>query len=506
MNLDLDYYIFRFFRRIHIFLLIVIVFTAGGVIKALMTEPVYRAEARLLVEAPQIVGTPETLATASSESEALVIIQQRIMARSNLLDMANRFNLYPHDAEVKEDSIVKGMRDRAEIRLPPRGSDAAILSVSFESDSRDVSVQVVNDMVEQILQENVALRTATTSETRKFFEDEVKRLDLELAKLGGQILDFKNSNKDALPDSLEFRRSQQVALQERIVQLERDLAGFRDRRARLVELYQNTGQTESSTSSLSPEEAQLRTLRQELATAMTTYSPESAQVTVLKGRVAALEKLLTESPESGTRTTGRMTTYQLQLADLDGQISFAEKQMGEIDKSLETIKNSIDATPGIATALDAMQRDYDNLQAQYNEAVGRLAKAATGDRIEGLSKGQRITVIEPATPPLYPISARRAVVALGFAGFGVAAGAALIFLLDLLSSRIMRTADLESGLGIAAFGAVPYIWTHQDIRRWRLMVFGLLAGLMVLVCASVLALHVYYKPFDFLLGVVPGAN
>ena len=506
MNLDLDYYIFRFFRRIHIFLLIVILCTAGGIIKALLTEPVYRAEARLLVEAPQIVGTPETLATAGSEIEALVIIQQRILARSNLLEMADRYNLYPRDGKVNEDSIVTSMRKRAEIDLPSRGSDAAFLSVSFDSDSRDLSVKVVNYMVEQILQENVDLRTATTSETRKFFDDEVKRLDEDLANLGAQILDFKNSNKDALPDSLEFRRSQQVALQERIVQFERDLAGFRDRRARLVELYQNTGQTESSTSSLSPEEVQLRSLRQELATAITTYSPQSAQVTVLKGRVAALEKLLKESSDSGTQSNGRMTTYQLQLADLDGQISFSEKQMAEIEKNLETIKNSIDETPGIATALDAMQRDYDNLQAQYNEAVGRLAKAATGDRIEGLSKGQRITVIEPATPPLYPISARRAVIALGFAGFGVAGGAALIFLLDLLSSRIMRTADLETGLGIAAFGAVPYIWTHHDIRRRRLIIFGGLAGLVVLVFASTLAFHMYYKPLEFLLGLVPGAN
>lgn len=66
---------------------------------------------------------------------------------------------------------------------------------------------------------------------------------------------------------------------------------------------------------------------------------------------------------------------------------------------MEELADTIARTPGNSVTFDAMKRDYDNLQAQYNRAVANQSRAETGDMIEALSKGQRISLVEPGPSP-----------------------------------------------------------------------------------------------------------
>ena len=56
MNAELSYYLSLFLRRIHYFLLFATAGLAVGLTLAFTKEPVYRAQARLIVESSQIPG------------------------------------------------------------------------------------------------------------------------------------------------------------------------------------------------------------------------------------------------------------------------------------------------------------------------------------------------------------------------------------------------------------------------------------------------------------------
>ena len=91
--LDLPFYFALFLRRLPYFLIFVVAGTAIGVALALTLPPSYEAQARLVVESEQ---TPDDLAASTVRTEAseqLEIIQQRILTRDTLLDMANRLNI-----------------------------------------------------------------------------------------------------------------------------------------------------------------------------------------------------------------------------------------------------------------------------------------------------------------------------------------------------------------------------------------------------------------------------
>ena len=92
--MDFKFYFSLFLRRIHWFLLFFVIGSAVGLTLARILPTVYTAQAQLLVQSEEI---PANLAQSTVQTEAteqLQIIQQRILTRNTLIDMANRLEIY----------------------------------------------------------------------------------------------------------------------------------------------------------------------------------------------------------------------------------------------------------------------------------------------------------------------------------------------------------------------------------------------------------------------------
>ncbi len=502
MTLDLKFYLSLFLRRLHYFVLIALAVAAVGLTLAYTLPPVYQAQARLLVESPQI---PDDLAASTVRADApelLRVIQQRILTRDNLLDMSRRFGIHSDRPGMPADEIVADMRNRAQISLPGARDRTGVVTVSFRSPSAQESSEVTNDLVTQILQQNVQLRTATTGQTLAFFEQEVERLNDELARQGALILNFKLENKESLPESLDYRRTRQAAQQERLAQIDRDLASLRDRRTKLEDLYNRTGRVDTGTDPQTPEQAQLQRLKTELSSALVIYSAQNPRVRALQAQVAALESVVNQQLGAGTEGASELSSFDLQVADIDGQISYLAEQKAIIETELDTLAKTIDATPSNAIALGTLERDYENLRVQYNRAVADLGQARIGDQIELTSKGQRISVIEQATAPREPVSPNRPLIAAASVGGGMALGVGFIVLLELLNGSVRRPVDLTRRLGITPFAAIPYIRTARQSRIRRAIIIAAMLVVGLGIPLGLYLLHVYYLPMDMLIELV----
>jgi uncharacterized protein involved in exopolysaccharide biosynthesis len=512
VGLDLKYYLAIFLRHLPYILIIVLLGTAIGGTIAVLSPPVYRAEARLVVEPEQI---PDELAASTVQvdaSEQLEIIRQQILSRDILIEMANRLGIY--EAEQSEaarrmtaDEIVGDLRERIQIvtvgAAQGGGAPATIVNVSFEAPTSQLASVVANEVVTLILQRNVSMRTRTAGQTLDFFSQEVERLDRELVLRGDAIQTFQEANRDALPDSLEFRRNQLVSEQERLLELQRDEAALRDRRGRLVEIYESTGRVDLAEpeAALTQEERDLQTLRNQMSALLGVLSPTNPRIAVLQSQIDALEAQVAASQgQLPSEAEGReMSAFDIQLADLDSQLASIADQRQQIEANIAELQTSIQATPANALKLDELQRDFDNIRSQYDQAVQSRALAQTGEMIETLSRGQRITVIEQAVPPEEPIRPNRPLIAgLGVFG-GLALGLGLMALLELSNRSIRRPVDLSSQLGIAPFGVVPLMRSRYDIR-WRRIRFAVaLLVAVVLIPGSLWIVHTRVIPLDLLM-------
>ncbi len=494
---DFRFYMSLVSRRLPFLSVIVFVCALAAVFVALALPKEFRAGARLVVEPAQIPGDLASSTVQASAVEILELIRQRILARGYLLELSERFGVHSDKPNMTSDDIVEDMRERIHIDIPlfSPGNRAIFVPVSFSAPNGEMSAQVVEALVEKILQENTALRTSVAGQTLAFFEQEVERLNFELGEQGDTILEFKELNRDALPDSLDYRRTRQSSLQERILQQERELSGLRDRRSRLVEIYERTGRPDILGESLTPEQRQLRQLQDQLASALVIYSSENPRIKSLKAQIAALEAANIRLG-LGTEAAPNITAFELQLSDVDGQIEFLEEERTATIAELDTLNDSIDATPTNALRLGTLEREYDNLRLQYAEAASSLAEARTGNQIEAQSRGQRISVVEPATVPTMPSSPnRKLIVAAGLAaGFGLAIG--VFLLLEFFNNTIRRTSDITSQMNIPVIGTVPYMETGMQTAMRRGRIYLMFGAMLLVGFGGLYLIHIYYLPLD----------
>lgn len=497
---ELRYYFSIFLRRLHYFLFVAVSVAAVSVIVAMSLPPAYVAQMRLLLEAPQIPSELAASTVTTPEIEQLEIIEQRLMTRENLLAIARSQEVFEAVEKMSADDVVEAMRARTVIRRAGRRDDTPLMTLSFEARSAAIAAGVLNAYLTRIEERNIEFRTALAGNTLEFFQQEVARLGADLDRQSARILEFKNANADALPEGLDYRMTQQSLQQERLSQVTAEISTLARQRERLVQMFEATGQV-GAAGPLSPVEQQLQDLRRQLDEAMAVYSPENPRVRMLEARIAQIEARLASQPASTQAPADdprRSSLLDIQLAEIDARIELLREQQGEIEARLEGLQEAISKTPANAIALEELNRSYANIEGQYNTAVGRLAQASTGERIEALSRGQRLSVIEPPVAPSRPTKPNRLLIAGGGSAFGIFAGLALVVLLEVLGRPVRRPADLVQRLGIRPLATIPYTRTGPEVFWKRLLKTAVYLGILLGIPAAVYAVHLFYLPLDLL--------
>lgn len=499
MMSDLKFYLRLGWKRLPLILACLIVAVGVGIWLTMTLPKLYTSSARLLVEAPQI---PDELASSTVQvgaAEQLAVIQQRVLTRANLLAVARRHEALAGLGGMTPDEIVEEMQRRttfstsAPDRTDPNG--ATVTTIGFDARTGQIAANVANDYVTSVLEQNIQQRTSTAEDTFAFFQEQVERLSAELDERSAKIIEFQNQNINALPDGQSYRQSQLSDLQERLAQIRREISQIETQRKNLIDLYESTGGV-GLNETASPEQQRLTEAEDELSQARLVYSESNPRVRLLQAEVDRLrERIAANSGEAAGGGTGN-TTLDGQLVQLDTQKSLLEDQIGPIESRMTQLEKAIQETPSNSVTLDSLRRDYENVQLQYNQAQSRLAQAATGERIELSSKGQRISVIEQPTVPSEP-SKPDPVMVLGMSGgLGLAVGLGLVVLLEILNDTLRRPSDLEKALGIRPLGTIPYITTRREIVLRRTARLTMLTIFVVGCSLGLYLVHTRYMPLD----------
>lgn len=516
MKLDLKYYLSIFLRRSPYFILVTALFTSIAISLAVVLPAEYEARAVLLVEAEQI---PDNLAPSTVQvqaSEQLRIIEQRLLSRQVLLDISNRLNLHPADdngVRPSATAIVQDMRGRTTFnRNTPRQARgtptaATILEITFRGKKAAQSAEAANEFVTLVLQQNVELRTEQAGDTLAFFTQEVDRLGRELDAKSVELIDFQNQVGIALPDNLTFLRERLDGLNRLRTEGRQTLLALEAQRQRLIDIFQVSGNVEGAQAARSPLEQELFDQRAALSEALLIYSEQNPRVTLLRARVGQLEQQLALQIESNTQTptpeapqdrqrTERELRFEAEIEDIDRRIETLREEIEGVGEEIPVIEQQIRDAASNGVTYNKLLRDNNNIQGQYNQAVARLSVAATGERIELLAKGQRMSVIEQAVVPERPTKPNRPMIAAAGVGAGVVAGLGLIVLLEFLNGSIRRPIELTNRLGIAPFAVLPYVRTRPEIMFRRLMILGTVGGLVILLPLGLFAVHTFALPLD----------
>lgn len=494
--IDLRFYWSLLIRRLPVMLALMIICTAFGAVSAIRAPATYSTSARLLVEGPQISEGRDGDTTPAAET--LQVIEQQLMTRANLIDVANKLNVFPAGDGLSVDEKVSEMRTNTSIRRTAGRDQATMMTVGFTSPRPAVAAGVVNEFTTLILSANTRDRVGRAEDRLSFYQQEVDRLSADLDQQNAKILDFKRQNATALPENLRYSQDRQSLLQERVSRLESDLATLQAQRVEMVRLFEQTGNIQQSTAPQTPEQQQLAALQSELNSVLGVYAEGSPRVRALRNRIEAAQRVVeAQGGQQGQGETGN-SLLDVNLSQIDSRTAAIQKELTQAGQELEVLRTAIGSTATNSIALGALERDQANIQVRYDAAVANLGQARTAERIESSSRGQRITVIELASVPSQPSGPNRKKIAAMGVGLGLALAGGFFALMELLNNTIRRPAELRTRFQIMPLAVIPYIETRHERRRRQSLGMALILAVLIVIPLGLWGLHTNYMPLDIL--------
>lgn len=511
-TLDLEYLLGVARRRWAHFVLPALVLSAIVAVIAVVLPPVYVSTARILVESPQIPAEFVRSSFTEVADQRIRVIEQRIMTRSNLLDIARKFDLATGElAGHSSSQIVDFMRARIAIEpeqaegRSSRGGVTIGFTVSFEHEDPNVAARIAGELVTLILAADARTRRTRIDDTTEFLEKEAQRLEQELKTMEAQVADFRSANRDAMPDRQPFLIMELGRLRERATQVDDE-----------IRVSEGDHSFDGAGPEADPLLTQLQALNRELLDISAVYSESHPKRKTLVSRMNVLTEKIAERNQSGSGgpagiggtgdqdIAGREASAEPSgpdpvLAERRRELA-AERQA--VNEAIERISQNIARAPEVELGLDALSRRLESSKAKLAEIWSKHAEARIGERLDASQKGERFDLIEQPTVPTEPVRPNRfKILAIGlFFAFGT--GGAAFVVPELLDRSLRSPLQLQSRLNIRPLIVVPYIVTAEERRRtirWRILAFILLC---VCGAATVAAFHYFYMPLDIFMEKV----
>ena len=492
--IDLRFYWSLLMRRLPVMLALLIICSVFGAVWAIRAPSTYSTSARLLVENPRIL---EARDSDQSAEQILQVIEQQLMTRANLIDVANKVNVFGQNSTMSVDERIAFMRSATSIRRSGGRNEATMMQVTFTAEDPRITAAVVNEYTTLILGTNTRNRVGQAENRLAFFQQEVQRLSQDLDAQNARILEFKRENSNALPENLQYRQSRQSLLQERVARLESDLAVLQAQRTEMVRLFEQTGNVPANAAPKTAEEQQLAALRSELNGVLGIYAEDSPRVRALRNRIAAAERAVEAQAVPADANSGN-SLLDMNLSQIDSRVTMLENERTQANQELEDLAASISATAANAIALGALERDHLNIQTRYNSAVASLDQARQVERVETSAQGQRISVIEAASVPSQPSGPNRQKIALAGIALGLGLAGAFFVLMELLNNTIRRPAELQSRFQIIPLAVIPFIEGRRERRQRRAIRLAAILAVVVIIPLGLWVLHTQYMPLDIL--------
>jgi succinoglycan biosynthesis transport protein ExoP len=329
-------------RRGSIVLVAGLVFTLGA-ITALVWPPTYKSSATILIEEQDIPTELIQSTVTSYAAQRIQIINQRVMSRTNLLQIVDKYKLYERERRYKTiEEVLTDMRDdisidmiNADVMDPRTGRPTAAtiaFTVGFSSESPEQALKVANEMTTLYLDENLKSRTEKAAETYDFLSIESNRLSDEISRLEKQLADFKEKNINTLPELRDLNTQILERTQSDISDIDTQVRGLEEQKVylsgqlSLLDPYGGTGEIQSPS-------ARLDALRTQYISLASRYSLDHPDVIRTKNEITALEQ-----------QTGQVTStddMRSQLRILQEKLNIARKTYTEEHPDVKNLARQV---------------------------------------------------------------------------------------------------------------------------------------------------------------------
>jgi uncharacterized protein involved in exopolysaccharide biosynthesis len=559
-QLDFGDYLAAFKRRRGLIVLVAGAIFFLGLVTAFVWPPTYEASATILIEEQEIPSELIQSTVTSYASQRIQVISQRVMSRTNLLEVIEKYDLYERARRLNTiEEVLLDMREdisidmiNAEVMDPRTGRPTAAtiaFTLGFQSDNPTQALKVTNELTSLYLEENLKSRTEKAAETYDFLTIEADRLSEEIDRLEQELAAFKEKNINTLPELRDLntqilnRTESEISevdnqirnLEERSIYLQGQLAllepyggsdilsptarleALRTEYISLASRYSSdhpdvarvkreiralekeTGQTTSTDELL----AQLRVLREQLASAEESYTQEHPDVKSLKRQITNLEAEASRAAATpviglptATPDNPAYVNLNSQLAAAAGEIRSLRNKRAQLVAKISDYESRLMQTPKSEQEYRAIARDLDNASARYQEIRAKQMTAEVAQEMEKERKGEKFTLIDPAILPEEPVSPNRPAIIFLSLVLAMGAGLGSAAVRESLDSAIRGVKGITTIVQVAPLAVIPYLSSAAETSSHKRRRYLILAAIVAVIAIALLLVHNFVSPLD----------
>ncbi len=495
---------------------------------AFFLPSVYRSETTILIEQQEIPTELVRTTVTGFMNERIEGLTKRLLTRENLWKIIEKHNLYSESKNIDNKfKITSRMRESIEVVtqeieatdpiLFRTGTRTIAFSIAFEGDDPNKTKLVTEELASLYIEENRRLRSEHAAEVSKFLELEGERLSEEITSLENKLADFKQNQRDNLPEHMDLNiqlfektegdivvtRGQINELQDTIAALQAELAitkthqdvvdstGNRvlmgDERLSLLtaeylrlsarysaqhpdliklrrEIESLGGEGDSST--VTALINKLTTLKSQLSEAKRKYSANHPEVMNLQRSIAAVEKGLQTASLGSSRGSvssasapdnPRYVSLKTQINAALGNLTTERARLTQLNEKLEQYEQRLFQTPVVERDYKILTRDYENARNKYNEIKDKQLEARLAVELESSSKGERLSIVQPAFLPVSPERPNRKLLVILGVLFAFGAGIAAVGIREFTDRTIYDINGLVSVFRAPPIATIPVI-------------------------------------------------
>ena len=550
-------------RKVHIIFPFILVFLFSST-AALILPSIYKATATILIEAQEVPQDVVRAAVGGYVEERLQTVVQLVLSDDNLLGVVERFGLYTDmEDENTTQRLIGEMRANIEIepittevqniRIGKTVPLTTSFKVSFQGREPEKLAPVTNHLADLFLKENVKARDERASTTIKFLEEQLAKLDSEIADTEARLSAFKEKNYNELPELMQLNLKTMDQLERQIDAQEQHIKDLIDRKIYLegqLALLEPTMHKVSvdGKSILTPKE-ELAVLRSQYMALSASHSEHHPDVIKLKKKLAALEgevgtqqelrqlqkelydkkheltvlleKVSPKHPDAikmkkevaalearFKRLSAKQSVLkvedekpenpayinvQTRVTSTQMEVDAAKKELQQLQEKYEDYRRRLENTPQVEQQYLELQRNYANTKANYQQTRNRLQAAKESKGLEESRMGEKFTLVQPATTPEKPYKPNRlAIILLGVvlaAGSGLGVGS----MAEYMDHSVHTADELAEIAGHKVLTVIPFWETSQDLTNNRRRLWALVGSALALMVIGVAVVNFLYQ-------------
>lgn len=446
------------YRRRWWILLPMLVGTVLALAVALWMTPVYRSQATMLIDSPQIPSSFAPAETANYANERVAKIRQQILSRSNLTKLIHETGLYGREQrQMSFDDLLGLMRSSIAVDLvsasgsPRQGgaNDTIAFELSFLYSDAAHAHAVAEKLVGMFLTEDKRLRTEQAVGAAAFLARRADDLRNQMVDLEGKRREVESRYAGALPDQVALSAQSGSALRAEVSRLDAETQGLMQQNSLLAT------RSEEIAAAPRPEYDALRRAEERLAQLGATYSDTYPDVIAAR---AAVERQRQAARNSRASTPGGSAVAS-EMAAARSRVGMLAARRGELVAAVAHMEKMTALAPQATYELNNLERDYDNLKRQYQDVRDKQMEAQVAASLQEEGKGERFSVVNAASAPIDPIRPNRVQLVMSGLFGGLALGLALTVLWEFLGGPIHGEGALARLMDGPPLAVVPILST-----------------------------------------------